>query len=633
MFKSVSKALCGVFLVFLVSGCEVPTTDPGTDTNSTTSQKPVLNDSTITTDENLAVGTIIGHVSVAAQGSTAITSYTIDDVTNFEVLDDGTLKNRVRFDYESKNFYTLNVYATNGVGESNTAQIRVNIKNLPEERPIVNDMNLSVNENIPVGTVLGHIDVNSSGDTAITSYRVDDTVNFEVLNDGTLKNKVSFDYETQQDYNLSVYATNGAGESSAAKVHITINDIYEAQVRKIPTLVVVMNWSDYSENDPALWHDKIFNAAKNSVNRWYAENTLNQIEFVPVHETQGTTDDGIIMVNMNKNHPGGSNDTTFRDTEIKNAITNAAVVDSMDFAALDKDGDGALSAKELQIIFIVAGGEESYGDPVDHSIWAHSWSFGSNSTLKVDGVYVMRYTGDEATSGTYTRFGANHGTHKATIGVMCHELGHSAFFLKDYYDDGGGSGLGWYDIMSGGAWAYKPSDSYAGETPTEYTAFNKMDAALDVNITTLSASDTVTLSCSDRDFIKLTTSKSNEFFLLECRDTAKSNSDSSLSTADAAFGNDKLFTMMYHVDLNKSDNTEDGRQTYYNHYMVGIVEKDSTTLMTDTVGIDADFVDVYTQGDVISGTNLYGGSSTGYSVEIVNEDYTKREMTLKVTKQ
>ena len=543
MFKTISSALLGLVLVFLVSGCEVPTTDPTTDTNS---------------------------------------------------------------------------------ADTNSTKT---------QKPVLNDMNLSVDENIPVGTVLGYIDVNSSGDFAITSYRIDDTTNFEVLSDGTLKNKVSFDYETQYSYVFDVYATNAAGESNASKIYVKINDIHEVMKDRLPTLVVVMNWNNYSENSPSLWHDKIFDVTKNSVNQWYAENSFNQIEFTPVHETQGTADDGIIMVNMNKNHPGGSNDTTFRDTEIKNAITNAAVVDNVDFAALDKDGDGSLSARELQIIFIVAGGEESYGDPTNHSIWAHAWSFTSSSTLKVDGVYVMKYTGDDATSGTYARFGANHGTHKATIGIMCHELGHAAFFLKDYYDDGGGSGLGWYDIMSGGSWAYQPSDSYAGETPTQYTAFNKIDAELDVNLTTLSASDEVTLGCSGRDFIKLITSKSNEYFLLECRDTAKSNSDISLSQADAAFGDNALFAMMYHVDTKKDDNTEDGRQTYYNHYMVELVEKDTSRLMTNTTGIYADFGDVYTQGDVIRDTNLYGGSSSGYSVEVTNEDYAKRQMTLKVTKQ
>ena len=634
MFKSTKSILFGMLLVIFVSGCETANDTGGGDSNSTTTtvQTPLLNNSTITADENIVAGTVLGHVSVASAGSSQIESYTIDDTNNFEVLSDGTLKNKVSFDYETQQEYSLSVYATNAEGESNTAQIIVNINNLPEEVAVLNDTNITVDENIAIGSVLGHIDVNTTGDSQITSYTIDDTNNFEVLSDGTLKNKVSFDYETQKEYSLNVYATNAAGESNRAQIVVNINDIHEVVKKKIPTLVVVMNWNNYSENDPKIWSDKIFNNAANSVNRWYDENTLGEIEFTPVDETQGTVNDGIIMVSMGKNHPGGSDDYEFRDTEIKNAISNAAVVDNMDFAALDINNDGTLSAKELQIVFIVAGGEESYGDPTDHSIWAHAWSFASNSTLKVDGVYVMKYSSDEAASGGYARFGANHGTHKATIGVMCHELGHSAFHLGDYYDDGGGSGLGWYEIMSGGSWAYQPSDSYAGETPTQYTAFNKIDAALDVNLTELSGSGEFKIGCSGRDFIKLNTSKSNEFFLIECRDSAKRNSDISLSSMDNAFGDNKLFALMYHVDTDKDDNTEDGRQTSYNHYKVALMEKDTSTLMTDTQGIRADFADVYTAGDVIRDTELYGGSATGYVVEITNEDYNSREMTIKVTK-
>jgi len=636
MFKNKYNMIFGVLLLILVSGCQQSANDthkPESTNNTTTKgQIPRLNNTSFTADEDLPIGTVLGHVRVASNGSSKIKSYTITDTKNFEILADGTLKNRVGFDYETQRTYTLRVYATNAVGDSKPAQITVNINNVPEEPAILNDTNITVDENIAIGSVIGHIDVETAGDSQITSYTIDDTNNFEVLADGTLKNRVSFDYETQREYNLSVFATNAAGESNRAQFIVNIHDIYEVVKKKIPTLVVVMNWNDYSETEPKIWYDKIFNKTTNSVNRWYNENTLGEIEFTPVNETQGTANDGIITVNMGKNHPGGADDRSFRDTEIKNAITNAAVVDNMDFAALDTNNDGTLSAKELQIIFIVAGGEESFGDPADHSIWAHAWSFSSGSTLKVDGVYVMKHSGDEEVAGGYARFGAMHGQHKATIGVMCHELGHSTFHLDDYYDDGGGSGLGWYDIMSGGSWGYQPSDSYPGETPTQYTVFNKVDAGLDVNLTTLSASAELTIGCSGRDFIKLNTAKSNEFFLLECRDSAKRNSDISLSRADNAFGDNKLFTLLYHVDLDKDDNTQDGDQTKTHHYKVALMEKDTSSLMTDTEKIHADFSDVYVSGDVIDDMKLYDGTGSGYRVEITNEDYTNREMTIKVTK-
>lgn len=402
---------------------------------------------------------------------------------------------------------------------------------------------------------------------------------------------------------------------------------------KIPLLIVVMNWNDYYENDPLFWHDKVFNMSKNSVNRWFSENTSAEIGFKPVKETFGTKNDGVIIVQMNQNHPGDSS-TAFRDNQIAAAIMSTTVVDNVDFAALDLNHDGNLDAKELQIVFIVAGGEMSYGDAPDHSIWAHTWSFSSSSAPIVDGVTVMKYTGNSATSGSYARFGANHGSHKATIGIICHELGHALFNLGDYYDNGGGSGLGWYDIMSGGSWGYSPSDQYAGETPTQYSAFNRIDAGLDVNVTRVNANQIITLLCDSEELVKLETSKTNEYFLLECRDTAKVNSDISFATAESSFTDNRLFGMLYHVDTDKADNTEDGYQSASHHYKVSLVEKDTRTKMTNTKDIYADFNDVYTLGDKIlsSQIQLYGSVNTNYSIEIVAEDYTNRTMTFKIKK-
>jgi hypothetical protein len=153
-----------------------------------------------------------------------------------------------------------------------------------------------------------------------------------------------------------------------------------------------------------------------------------------------------------------------------------------------------------------------------------------------------------------------------------------------------------------------------------------------VNVTELNGSGEARIGCSGRDFIKLTTSKTNEYFLIECRDSAKRDSDISLSSADSGFTDNRLFALVYHVDTKKNDNTEDGRQSRYNHYKVALLEKERTTLMTDTENIRADVRDVYTAGDVISDIKMYGGSNTGYRIEIADEDYTNRAMTINVTK-
>ena len=397
-----------------------------------------------------------------------------------------------------------------------------------------------------------------------------------------------------------------------------------------------MNWSDYSEDDPLVWYNKIFNKNDESVNKWYNEATQSHLQFTPITESSGTQNDGIITVNMGKAHPGGANDTTFRNTEINNAITDNEVKNNLDMASFDTDNSGDISRTELQIIFIVAGGEEAFGDSTASSIWAHAWSFDSNNAPVVDGKVVMKYTGDDDTSGSYARFGANHGTHKAIIGIIAHELGHSLLKLIDYYDtpSGQSSGLGWYDIMSSGSWAKKSSDSFSGETPTLFSAYNRITMDLNATVTEVSADTNVTIVCSSSEFIKLTTTKTNEYFLIECRDTAKTNSDIAFNVADNSITENKLFMMTYHVDTAKANNNEDGTQTNNNHYKVSLIEKDTGTLMTATASIEADNNDLYTQGDVIDSTrtNLYDGTVTNYRVEVINEDYTNRTMSIKITK-
>ena len=446
---------------------------------------------------------------------------------------------------------------------------------------------------------------------------------------------------------LSLFTACGGGFGGVGEDNIsaptggsTLGDVEFGNTKhKIPTLVIVMNWNNYKESDATVWYDKIFNKASNSVNRWYYDSTDADIEFTPVTESSGIANDGVIIVDMGKNHPGGSNDTRFRDTELKSAITSSRVVSSVDFTSLDLDGNSYLNAKELQVIFIVAGGEESYGDSQDRSIWAHAWSFDSGNGPSVDGVKVMEESSDSNKSGSYAVFGATHGidtaeAHKATIGIMAHELGHSLLNLGDYYDNGGGSGLGIYDIMSNGSWASKSNDSYPGETPTQLSAFNKIDAQIDANVTDLNATATKTLKCSSNQLIKLETKDTNEYFLLECRDTTRVDSDNSFNKADTHFTNNRLFGVVYHVDTNKTDNNEDGIQTQNNHYKVALIERNRTPLMTSVEGIEANLSDVYTEGYTIdtTQTKMYDTTQSGYTIVVEGADYTQRTMTFRVTK-
>lgn len=565
---------------------------------------------------------------------------------NTSLFDLNTSNNKLFFkspaDYEiNPHIYNIKLSISDGLHIVDK-NISIKLLNLIDTVPILKNAIFSIKENISLGTIVGKIPIIDVGDSPVSNFSLTGSQSnyFSIDPNGTIRTNKNIDYEAiaTHAYKFKVFARNQAGNSLSKDVSINIENLPE---NNIPTLVILMNWNNYYESDAQLWHNKIFNKSYNSVNKWYRETLFDEYSFIAVSETSGTINDGIIMVNMGVNHPGNIDDTLFRDTYIKAAITKPEVINSVDFAALDTNKNGDLDIKEIEIVFIVAGGEYAIGDPITSSIWSHTWSFPSYPAVYVDGISVMKYNGDNTTSGTYVRIGANQGKHSATISVIAHELSHSLFTLPDLYDIGEGSGLGWYDIMSNGTSAKQSSDLYLGSTPTQFSVYSRIKAGLNMNTTVVNASKIVTIKCSANDAIKLDTLKKNEYFLIACRDTEKANSDISFAQAYNSFsytGNDgfqnRLFAVIYHIDENKINNNENGRQTSSNHYMVSLVEKDKTYLMTSKKDISADYNDVYIQGDIVpsSDTNLFDGTVTGYSIEILNEDYTRRTMTIKIIK-
>ena len=437
-----------------------------------------------------------------------------------------------------------------------------------------------------------------------------------------------------------------------SREHISIKDLNITTVNageqsySVPTLVVIMNWGDFSEDDPTIWSDKIFASSKNSVNGWLLDATNEKVSLSPVDETDGIANDGVITVYMGTNRPeraigSGYNYIGFVSEDITAAIESRSVTNTINFAIFDKDLNGIIDYKELQIIFIVSGGEMAYGDTAD-SIWAHSWNYeaATVSAPEIDGVKLMYFTGDLKTSGSYGAFGAKHSLgnrneHVATVGIIAHEVGHSLLNLIDLYDTlYRSSGIGYFDIMSSGTWAQSDSDDYPGEAPTQYSAYSKIDAQPTLEESIVTDQSSITLKCSETSLIKLPTTRSNEYFLIECRDTSRMISDAGFMSADTTFTTDRLFSVLYHIDSVKVDNTESGEQTYDNHYRVAVVQKSHKTTMAQVRGIKANFYDVFLVGDLMDSrhTTLYGGLVSNYTIEVVSEDTTNRTMTFQISK-
>lgn len=312
---------------------------------------------------------------------------------------------------------------------------------------------------------------------------------------------------------------------------------------KVPLLMVRVQYNNACFNsDETTWASKMFGTSDKQMNHYLAETTYNKYQFTPAAETSGCSNDGIITVNMPENHPNTQKNSWA--CYAAKAITEAD--SSINFAAFDTDGNGKLSVTELQVIFLVAGGESASGINSPGGVWGQASSIwcdanGDGSITAESGEYFMTLDNvnllgsNSSASGQngYSQFGELQGsssssTWDASIGVMAHELGHAYFLLPDLYDTSAtGAGIGNFGLMGGGAWGTKASTEKGGDTPVHLSAWSKEKLSICTPQTVASGTNNLTLPAayqssthaSSCGIYKASTSTSGEYFLLENRST------------------------------------------------------------------------------------------------------------------
>ena len=240
---------------------------------------------------------------------------------------------------------------------------------------------------------------------------------------------------------------------------------------------------------------------------------------------------------MSGNHP----DTQKNSWDCHASTAISATDSSVNYAAYDTDGDGELSVTELQVIFVVAGGESATGLNSPGGVWASATSLmcdanGDGNYSNASGEVFMTLDNvdllDHRSYGQngYSLFGERHGSISnnwdATIGVIAHELGHAFFNLPDLYDTSGtGEGIGYFGLMGSGSWGRKSSSENSGATPVHLSAWSKENISacvpqtvgngtVDITLPAVYMSSTHVDSCG---IYKATTSTSGEYFLFENR--------------------------------------------------------------------------------------------------------------------
>ena len=227
-------------------------------------------------------------------------------------------------------------------------------------------------------------------------------------------------------------------------------------------IIILVNFADrYLITSPSTWNATTFDTTlgQKSVANFYNDNSYGIMTLQPVVWSGGWA--GLVTVTVPQNHPDSSNNWNYSvETAWINSALSAAS-SSVDFAVLDTDSDGILQPSEVTIYFILAGYEAS-GTTNTPNIWAHAWG---GPGVSVQGKQVPNWALNGELNGS---------TVQQTMGVICHELGHSLCGLPDLYDTGNtNAGLGIFSLMSSGSWGYTFSDTYAGATPVGLDAWSR----------------------------------------------------------------------------------------------------------------------------------------------------------------
>jgi len=387
-----------------------------------------------------------------------------------------------------------------------------------------------------------------------------------------------------------------------------------------PMLVLLVQFSDRTlSTTVSSWASSFFGGSGKTVRTYYDEISYNSFYFSAANESHGTSNDGIVVVTLPYVHPNTGSSTGDANRQVVRDALIAA--DSfVNFASFDTDSSGGLSTSELHVVTILAGYERSYSASYVPNVWGHRWSlFGTVPPPQLDGKYVAGWS----YGGGYTQQGELHGTHMATIGILCHELGHD-IGLPDLYDiDGGSEGIGGYGVMGSGSWGAASGD-YSGASPTHMCGWSKEFLGFTVPVI-IPVNGTYVLnetSSSGYHCLKMTTSDPNQYFLIENRQL--SGFDAGLyrwfSTSPGGAGGGGL--AIWHIDNSMSDNTNENHKWVdleeANERLVGYSELDTETYRANRYhcyysGHVTDFDDATTPN-----SRLYSGTSTAIDVSAVS---------------
>ena len=359
------------------------------DINNLNDNKPsFVSSNTISVSENQT--TAITLSATDADNDKLIFNISGTDSSSFNLnSSSGVVTFKVAPDYETKTSYTFSATVSDGINEV-SQNITLNIKNIYDVLPVLQNFTNSIDENITVGTSIGKIGVISSGDSSVSSFILSDNESFNIDAVGNIVVKESLDYETKILYSLNVYATNSAGSSSSISVVIDINNVNDNKpiftsasivtVDENKTAVLTLKATD-ADNDTLTFSISGIDSSSFDLN---TVSGLLSFKVAPDYETKtsyillATVSDGVNEVSQNITIDiNNLNDNEPVFTSASSVVVNENQTTAITLSATDADYD--------TLTFNISGADSS--------------SFDFNTTSRI---VKFKVAPDYETKATYT---------------------------------------------------------------------------------------------------------------------------------------------------------------------------------------------------------------------------------------
>ena len=204
--------------------------------------------------EDAAGGTTVGTLSATDVDTGNVFTYTLTGgaTDSFEIVgDELRLKSGASLDYETATSHGVTVHVDDGAGNTYAEAMTVTVSDVNDNA--ATDIAITADtiaEDAAGGTTVGTLSATDVDTGNVFTYTLTGgaTDSFEIVGDELrLKSGASLDYETATSHGVTVHVDDGAGNTYAEAMTVTVSDVNEA-----PTDILLAGSSNLTVDDPYL---------------------------------------------------------------------------------------------------------------------------------------------------------------------------------------------------------------------------------------------------------------------------------------------------------------------------------------------------------------------------------------------